>query len=192
MDVVAELERLSEMNRSGALTAEEYAAAKAVVLAGRPAVDTGFGAEAGSAGPGPRYDAPRSGSSVGVVVGVACALVGLYWMVSALFVAGQAQSLVNTMPSGSFSGMPGGVTFTDPDGRPVTIDSPFDRVDSMQQRMKSSISQAAGLQAAFGLALVVAGIWLGTASRRRISGLQAATGADASSPIGPGDRRADG
>ncbi|MEO8084993.1 MAG: hypothetical protein ABI780_14315 [Ardenticatenales bacterium] len=217
MDVVTELERLSEMNRSGALTAEEFATAKAAILAGRPAVNTGMGADAGgadtewarervqaragasgSAGPGPRYAAPRSGSSVGVVIGVLCALIGLYWIVSALFVAGQAESFMNeaesfknTMPSGSFSGMPGEVTFTDSEGRPIAVDSPFNRVDSMQQQMKSSISQAAGLNVIFGLVLVVAGIWLGMASRRRTSGLAAAIVADASSPARPGEWRAD-
>ena len=39
MDIVTELERLNDLHRSVALTADEFGAAKAALLAGRPAAE---------------------------------------------------------------------------------------------------------------------------------------------------------
>lgn len=184
MDIVTELDRLSEMHRSGSLTAEEFSAAKAALLASRPAAGAGAGGvaaqDSGVAGSGSEwastpgllaadsapYRRPVAQGptySARVIVGVICILFGLFRIGSTLVGASMAQSYLDAMPSMSSSGFPGTLgeaTFTDANGRPIDI-SPSPSFDQpIRGQMKSAIGMTATLGVLFGLVFLIPGVWL--------------------------------
>lgn len=185
MDVVTELERLNELHRSGALTADEFGAAKAALLAGRPvaeaAPDGGVGDPGSGSAPryvGSEYDrAPEQMAAYEAsarpgrqIVGVVCLIIGAFWILFTLTGASQARSFIDAMPAAPpWSGMPGmsgDMIITDASGNPIQVSPPESIDQPMRRSMKSGISQMAGLNVLFGLVFVVAGAWLGLGGRR--------------------------
>lgn len=147
MDVVTELERLNELHRSGALTTDEFSAAKAAILAGRPdseaAADGGVAELDGEWAPtreAPDYDAmpdERSASDRPAWPGMS----GMY-------------------------GMHGDVIITDANGQPIDVSMSPGLDQPIRRSLKAGIGQSARMGVLFGLVFVVAGIWLGVGGRR--------------------------
>ncbi|MCC7018752.1 MAG: SHOCT domain-containing protein [Ardenticatenales bacterium] len=192
MDVVTKLERLNELHRSGALTADEFGAAKAAILAGRPSAEAVLDGGVGDPGSGsaPRhvgsgYDrAPeqmrayeasaRSGRKIASLV---CLIIGAFWILFALAGAKQARSFIDAMPAApSWAGMPGtfgDMTITDASGQPIQVSPPESIDQPIRRSMKAGISQTAGLNVLIGLVFVVAGVWLGLGGRRQPASVEA-------------------
>lgn len=192
MDIVTELERLNDLHRSGALTADEFGAAKAALLAGRPAaeavLDGGVGDPGSASAPryvGSGYDrAPEqmrayeaSARSGRKIAGLVCLIIGAFWILFALAEANQARSFIDAMPAApSWAGMPGmfgDMSITDASGQPIQVSPPEGIDQPIRRSMKAGISQTAGLNVLFGLVFVIAGVWLGLGGRRQPASVEA-------------------
>ncbi len=177
MGITDELERLTELHRSGSLSAEEFNAAKSALLAGHggaeapadgryaePEQSEPFAPSASGVRPSREQDlsaAPRpQGTSILLVLGVIVVLFGLYTIVTAVVGGSAAQTFVDSMPTGQMPGMFGEMTITDADGRPITVSPMTSPAGSQQNAMKSAIGTSMFLSVLWGVGLVGIGYWL--------------------------------
>lgn len=188
MDLVTELERLSDLHRIGDLTADEYLAAKAALLTAR--LDGVGDGDARRTAAGRRDDvdegfdegdddvwdvddpdiaaddglpgAPAGGrGGAWILSGLMTALFGLYQIGSAVVGGRGTSAMIDAQSRVAARWMTyGGGVVTDANGQPIELRGGApSSLQPVYDAMDRSVGQAAGLQMLFGLGLVGLGGW---------------------------------